>query len=62
MFVRSPRVKYFIVVDMLENCDIVPPDASSVYTPICLALWYAVLTKFAWMPYYDCSESRLGEA
>jgi len=35
---------------MLENYDMVFPDASSVYTHICLALWYAALTKFAWMP------------
>jgi len=34
---------------MMENCDMVYPDASSKYTPMCLALWYTVLTTFAWM-------------
>jgi len=33
-----------IVVDMLENCVMVPSDTSSVYTHMCLALEYAVLT------------------
>ncbi len=35
---------YLILVDMLENCVMVPPDTSSVYTHMCLALEYAVLT------------------
>ena len=32
------------MVDMLENCVRVPSDTSSVYTHMCLALEYAVLT------------------
>jgi len=35
---------FLIMVDMLENCVMVPPDTSSVYTHMCLALEYAVLT------------------
>lgn len=35
---------YNYVVDMLENCVMVPSDTSSVYTHMCLALEYAVLT------------------